>query len=88
MIQYGGKIEEAQVAKIFDELAPIAPEFMLGDWQGGSFDTGHPSHALLLSSGWAGKSFHTVDNVDPVMVWKNGGRVPNPKVGGARVSEI
>ena len=52
-------------------------------------DTGHPAHQRLLDSKWAGKDFHTVDDVDPVLVFdENGNRVVLKDIGKARVSDM
>lgn len=53
--------------RLFDELAPIAPEAMLGRWRGGPLHTGHPLDGLLERHGWYGKAFHALDQVDPLL---------------------
>jgi hypothetical protein len=88
LIKQGGRVEESAVAAIFDQLPPVKPESMIGEWQGGSFDTGHPSHELLTKFNWAGKTFRSLDDVDPVVLFKDGERVPRKSVGGARVSQV
>ncbi|KAH7308960.1 hypothetical protein B0I35DRAFT_360058 [Stachybotrys elegans] len=88
IIKANGKVQEADIAAVFDQLKPIEPEFLIGDWQGGSFDTGHPSHALLLQSNWAGKRFRSIDDVDPVMVYRDGARVWEKRAGNARIREV
>lgn len=88
LIQVGGRIKEATIAAIFDELPSVELAFMLGEWQGGSFDTGHPSHDLLLQFNWAGKTFRSVDDVDPIVLHKDGQRVPREDAGGARVRVV
>ena len=42
---------------------------MIGEWNGGSFDTGHVVHKLLKEMKWAGKSFRSVDDGDPIVVF-------------------
>ena len=50
-------------------------------------DTGHPAHQRLTEVSWAGKDFHSVDDVDPVIVFDdNGKRVVSEAFGKARVS--
>ncbi|KAK0386383.1 hypothetical protein NLU13_6220 [Sarocladium strictum] len=89
LIQKGGRVEETAIAAIFDALPPVSsPASIIGEWQGGSFDTGHPSHALLAKINWAGKTFRSLDDVDPVVVFRNGERAPRKSVGGARLREV
>lgn len=60
---------------------------MVGSWKGGSFDTGHSTHKTLDEFNWAGKDFRSVDDVDPIMIYKeDGSRVWYEKYGHARVS--
>lgn len=74
--------------KVYDALKPLpSREFLLGSWNGGGFDTGHPGYAGLAEARWAGKDFRGVDDVDPIMVYddkKN--RVYNEEWGHASVS--
>lgn len=52
-------------------------------------DTGHPAHQRLLDVNWAGKDFHSVDDVDPVILFnEQGKRVVSQDFGKARVSSI
>lgn len=85
LVKIGGHIDESAVAAVFDELKPITTDFLVGSWTGGSFDTGHPVHQQLGGMQWAGKDFRGVDDVDPVMVLKDGARVWESEFGHARV---
>ena len=82
---------EAQVTSelieaVFDQLQPVAPEFMLGEWKGGMFDTGHSVNTVLKDTRWAGKSFHSIDDVDPIVSYdETGKRVWVETYGKARV---
>lgn len=72
---------------MYDQLKPVAPEQMIGSWKGGSFDTGHSTHKTLDDFKWAGKDFRSVDDVDPIMIYKDdGSRVWYEEYGHARVS--
>ena len=52
-------------------------------------DTGHPIHKSLTEMRWAGKTFHDVDNVDPIMIYdEEGKRVWSESWGHARVSSL
>lgn len=68
-----GHVDEAALAAIYDQLGPISPERLLGQWKGSSFDTGHPTHKLLRDFKWAGKDFRGVDDVDPIMLYDDNG---------------
>lgn len=69
LIEKGGSVTEAEVEKLYDALKPLpSPEFLIGSWGGGGFDTGHPGYAGLAEARWAGKDFRSVDDVDPIMV--------------------
>lgn len=82
-------MDEAAVTAIYDELEAIPSEGLIGSWKGTSLDTGHPAHQRLSEVKWAGKDFHTVDDVDPVLVFdENGNRVVSQDFGRARVSEL
>ena len=36
-----GKIPEAELDALWSTLKPATVDFMIGEWQGGAFDTGH-----------------------------------------------
>ncbi|CAN8101316.1 unnamed protein product [Discula destructiva] len=84
-----GHIDEATVAAVYDQLKPVEPEQLIGQWLGGSFDTGHPTHATLRDFKWAGKDYRSVDDVDPVMVYaEDGTRTWAEKFGHARLRKV
>ena len=59
---------------------------MIGEWEGGSFDTGHPTHDQLKTNNWAGKNFRTVDDVEPIVLYDaKGARVWSKDYGNAQV---
>ncbi|OJJ46438.1 hypothetical protein ASPZODRAFT_16199 [Penicilliopsis zonata CBS 506.65] len=69
LVQRIGTIKEAEVAAAYDRLKSVTADELLGRWQGFSLDTGHPLHRLLTTFKWAGKDFHSVDDVDPIMMY-------------------
>ncbi|KAF7532758.1 hypothetical protein G7054_g7703 [Neopestalotiopsis clavispora] len=84
-----GHIDEADVAAIFDEAECVQPDFMLGSWEGGSFNTGHPTHELLQVNNWAGKTFRTVEDVDPIVLYNDAGaRIWCKDYGNAQLREV
>jgi hypothetical protein len=52
----------------YDSLEPIGVEFMLGNWRGEGFETGHVMDGLLEAYHWHGKRFESVENVHPLVV--------------------
>ncbi|KAL8988646.1 MAG: hypothetical protein Q9169_008519, partial [Polycauliona sp. 2 TL-2023] len=69
------KITESEAAQIYDSLPPLPScDFLLGSWEGGCFETGHPGCKALQDVGWAGKDFRGVDDVDPIMVFNDQGK--------------
>ncbi|MCW3797396.1 DUF4334 domain-containing protein [Sphingomonas sp. BN140010] len=62
------------VLAFFDSLPPVEPATMLGSWRGGEIATGHLYDGLLGPSGWWGKRFRSVDDVDPLVFERRGRR--------------
>jgi Domain of unknown function (DUF4334)/GXWXG protein len=82
-------VQEGTVAALYDKLGPVTPDMLIGQWDGGSFDTGHPAHKQLAQLKWAGKDFRSVNDVDPVMVYrKDGARVWLSNLGHAQIREV
>ncbi|WP_114228117.1 MULTISPECIES: GXWXG domain-containing protein [Sphingomonas] len=57
----------ADVLAFYDSLPGVAPEAMRGRWRGGEIATGHLYDGLLGPSGWWGKAFRSIDDVDPLL---------------------
>ncbi|KAL2705950.1 hypothetical protein AAEP93_001200 [Penicillium crustosum] len=55
-------------------MSQSKPDQLLGEWNGGYFDTGHPVATQLEEIKWVGKSFKTLEDVDPVIVERDGKR--------------
>ncbi|RAK90466.1 hypothetical protein BO79DRAFT_216047 [Aspergillus costaricaensis CBS 115574] len=73
----------------FDERPPVRPSFLLGEWKGTPLETGNKLVAALQNANWAGKDFHGVDHVEPMVCLDDKGcRFPNPYWGGARIREV
>ena len=56
-----------QAADLFDSLAPVTIDEILGRWHGSEVPTGHPLDGLLDVSGWYGKEFIDADTVHPLL---------------------
>jgi hypothetical protein len=89
LTQITGHVDETAIADVFDHLKPVSPDFILGEWSGGSFDTGHPIHRTLRAKKWAGKSFRSTEDVDPMVLYDDAGkRYRSEDYGRARVSRV
>lgn len=85
-IEADQKVNPETIDDLFKLLPPVKPDQLLGDWNGGFFDTGHPVATQLDEIQWIGKSFKSVEDVDPVIVVQGGKRVSWGKWGFASVS--
>lgn len=70
---------------VFNQLSPAEPSQLLGSWNGGFFDTGHHVGEFLKEIKWIGKDFFSIEDVDPVIVEKDGQRSSWGKWGRATV---
>lgn len=61
-----GKVTFEEAAALFDSLEPLPMQFILGEWKGEELPTGHPNDGRLVPSGWYGKTFRSVNDVDPL----------------------
>jgi hypothetical protein len=75
--------------ELFDSLPAVEPSFMLGDWEGGVFRTGHKGEQQLASIQWVGKTFHGEDDVDPIIRRAaDGRREASPIMGKAKLRSM
>ncbi|MBC7171118.1 MAG: DUF4334 domain-containing protein [Polyangiaceae bacterium] len=75
--------------EFFDVLEPIEPAFMLGEWEGGVFNTGHPGERQLGALQWVGKTFRGANDVDPIVSRTGDGkREANPVLGSASLRAV
>ena len=74
---------------LFDALPAVSENFMLGEWDGGVFNTGHAGEQQLGALNWIGKTFRGRNDVDPI-VSRNaeGQRYANPVMGAASLRRI
>lgn len=40
-----------------------------GEWQGADLNTGHPTKQKMIELNWAGKTFRSAEDVDPIVVY-------------------
>ncbi len=79
----------ADLAALFDALPAVAEDFMIGEWDGGVFVTGHPGEQQLGAMRWIGKTFRNRNDVDPIVSrGPDGGRLANPVMGTASLRRV
>lgn len=83
------RLDIAVLQSLFDRLEALPAEFMLGEWDGGVFNTGHPGEKQLGALGWHGKNFHSTNEVNPIISHDaDGKRVVNPVLGTASLRSV
>jgi hypothetical protein len=89
LVETGGESSVEQLLGLYHALPPVDIAFMLGEWEGGAFRSGHPGEAQLVALGWVGKSFHGENDVDPIIVRDDRGqRVASPVMGKATLRMV
>lgn len=82
-------VSTKELGPIFEKLPPVTPEVFIGEWAGHGVNTGHPGNDMNAKLGWAGKTFRSVDDVDPMVLHGEGGkRVWMESAGRAKVCEF
>lgn len=85
MIDAGKAYPNSELSSLFDQLAPVDADFMIGTWRGGKFDGGAAPDPIR----WFGKRFSSRDQVDPLLVnGPNGTVTVFRKLGDARLREV
>ena len=82
------KIDPGQLAAVFDQLLPVAPETLTrgsGEWRGIALNTGHKFMEQLESLHWRGAVFRSTEDVEPVAIDKADGEKATADFGGACV---
>ena len=83
------KVALEELYGFFDHLEAIDTPFMLGEWDGGVFNTGHKGEQQLKALSWAGKAFHSENDVDPIISrTAEGKREANPILGKATLRSV
>ncbi|KAJ5691905.1 hypothetical protein N7462_001328 [Penicillium macrosclerotiorum] len=82
-------IPKDEVLTLFDQLKPAKLEQFIGPWKAASVSTGHPIEQMLNDMRWAGKNFRSIEDVDPVVIYKDdGSRRWNEDYGHARLRQV
>lgn len=89
IIASGDECDRATVEELYDRLAPVPVDFMLGTWRGGIFDRGDALAGMLLGMNWYGKRFIDRDHVEPLLCRSPDGSIYSyEKLGLARLREV
>ena len=62
-----GQLPDAELDAFWDTLKPTTIEFMIGEWAGGEFDTGHRANGFMKRLNWFGKTFHSATDAKPLV---------------------
>ncbi|MBN3458276.1 DUF4334 domain-containing protein [Mycobacterium sp. DSM 3803] len=82
-----GQIPDAELDAFWAVLEPVPLDFMLGEWSGGEFVTGHKMNGLLEKARWFGKTFKSVTDVQPlVCLDEKGQKFSNTQLGKGEAS--
>ncbi len=60
-------LPDAELDEFWATLDPVSIDFMLGEWEGGEFDTGHRENGTLSQINWFGKTFNSATDVQPLV---------------------
>lgn len=61
------QISDAELDDFWATLPPATIEFMLGEWKGGEFRTGHKANGFTERLNWFGKTFHSAADAKPLV---------------------
>jgi hypothetical protein len=66
-VAHTGPIADADLDAFWSTLAPASIDFMIGEWKGGEFNTGHRANGFMNRLNWYGKTFHSADDAKPLV---------------------
>ncbi|MET0475317.1 MAG: DUF4334 domain-containing protein [Mycobacterium sp.] len=61
------EIPDAELDAFWATLEPTTIEFMIGEWKGGEFATGHRSNGFMKRLNWFGKTFSSASDAKPLV---------------------
>jgi len=64
-----GQIADAELDEFWATLVPADIDFMIGEWKGGEFDTGHKANGFMNRLNWFGKTFHSAADASRWCAW-------------------
>jgi hypothetical protein len=60
-------ITDAALDAFWTTLEPASIDFMIGEWKGGEFATGHRSNGFMKKLNWFGKTFVSASDAKPLV---------------------
>ena len=60
-------IADTELDDFWASLQPVSIDFLLGEWKGGEFITGHRANGLLEKGKWFGKTFTSATDAQPLV---------------------
>jgi hypothetical protein len=60
-------LSDAELDAFWATLEPAGIDFMLGEWKGGEFQTGHKANGFMERLNWFGKTFHSAADAKPLV---------------------
>ena len=61
------RIPDAELDDFWATLTPATIDFMIGEWAGGEFDTGHRANGFMEHLNWFGKTFVSASDAKPLV---------------------
>lgn len=62
-----GTLTDAELDTFWATLEPAGIDFMLGEWKGGEFHTGHMANGFMERLNWFGKTFVSAADAKPLV---------------------
>lgn len=62
-----GQLPDAELDAFWALLRPAGIDFMLGEWKGGEFQTGHKANGFMNRLNWFGKTFRSAAEAQPLV---------------------
>ena len=67
LTQRTDQIADAELDAFWATLEPTTIDFMIGEWKGGEFQTGHRSNGFMAKGNWYGKTFVSATDAKPLI---------------------
>jgi len=68
------QLPDAALDAFWATLAPASIDFMIGEWKGGEFNTGHRSNGFMNRLNWFGKTFVSTTDAQPLVCLDDAGK--------------
>jgi len=67
LTQRTDQLTDAELDGFWAILEPATIDFMIGEWKGGEFQTGHRSNGFMTKLNWFGKTFVSASDAKPLV---------------------